>query len=103
MRAGAIAIGAAVITTALFGCDTTPVRGDPELASRQISQNMTESDVVARIGAPPKSISMQTCGGDSGRPWQCKVYRYDHDAHVLWIYFMYAGGGVWVVNNWIVV
>lgn len=102
MRAGTKAIVVALAAVALFGCANTPVWSgvDPEAASRQINQRMSEAEVVTRIGAPPNTISVETCGSKTGSPWPCKIYKYARGSHALLIYFSDTGTGDWIVDSW---
>ena len=68
--------------------------------SKQLDQGLSEIDVTGKIGQP-NSITLATCGGKTGSPWQCKQYAYKGGgAHQLIVYFLKYDDGTWHVNNW---
>lgn len=67
--------------------------------SKQLEEGLGENDVKFRLGQP-NSVSLATCGGKTGAPWQCKQYTYNGGAHRLIVYFAKRPDEFWHVNNW---
>ena len=73
--------------------------------SSKLQRDMTEEQVVIAAKAKPNWVSLDTCGADTQRPWQCKRYHYESYygykmTHELSIYFYNDVGDAWKVNNW---
>jgi hypothetical protein len=80
----------------LSGCATVT----PQWASRQLREMMTETEVVAALGAEPDEISVTTCGQQTAKPWTCKIYRYHAYVETFTIFFSNSYDGQWRVNSW---
>jgi hypothetical protein len=64
--------------------------------SKRLAVGMTEAQVSAL--RPPDRVTLQTCGSNTPKPWQCKVYQYGGAS--LWVAFREAEPDIWVVNSW---
>lgn len=40
------------------------------------------SDMVIKMFGPPKSISVSTCGTDTGSPWTCTLWKYSEYCYI---------------------
>lgn len=92
-------------TIVLAGCEDrqsyTPTYSPPvdtrmstgEL-SKRLKVSMPESEVVAL--RDPDRVGMQTCGQNTGRPWNCRVLHYGFSFMVI----LQEVNGAWLVNGW---
>lgn len=95
----------AAITTVLVGCTQPPApapasapvdtRMPTSTLSKSLAPGMTEAQVNAM--REPDTITLQTCGSSTPKPWQCKVYKYGLN---LWVRFQETSPGDWRVNSW---
>lgn len=69
-------------------------------ASRKLNVGMTEKEVTTLVGSEPQSVSVTTCGTNTGRPWQCKVYKYNNGWGGLLLIHFQEVNEVWRVNDW---
>jgi hypothetical protein len=90
----------------LSGCTAAapPVQTPPTPNYAQMSlrlkPGMSEREVITSLGQPTRS-DLSTCGGNVGRPWQCKTLVYGLPGlDGLAIYFGQDASGAWVVNSW---
>jgi uncharacterized protein YecT (DUF1311 family) len=66
--------------------------------SRQLQEDMTESEVTSIFGYRPNMITMETCGSqleNGAGAWRCKIYHFG----TLRVLFRNSDG-IWVVNSW---
>ena len=48
---------------------------------------MTEDEVKHALGYSPNKVDLETCGGDTGRPFPCKVYQFgDSNSGILVVF-----------------
>src|ERR1700751_2597612 len=81
---------------------STPVaaeQSDWGRLSLQLKPRMTEQDVIKVLGQP-KYSDLQTCGGGTGYPWQCKIWVYGYplgEGKGLRVYLEQAQPNTWLV------
>ena len=93
------------VLSVVSGCSPPPAayspqadtRMSPNVLSRQLSQGMTEAQVVAL--REPDRVTLETCGGNTPKPWNCKVYIFG-GLSGLRVLFENVGAAGWVVNAW---
>ena len=96
------------------GCATTNIPNDnttttsqnlPSLDAGRAVQNirvgMTEPQLIEAVGQEPDLVEMQTCGGATPKPWQCKVVTFFGHAvgNNLHVYMSKSDS---TVNSWYV-
>jgi hypothetical protein len=64
--------------------------------SKSLAIGMTESQVTAL--REPDRVSVETCGSNTARPWQCKIYKYG--LNELWVRFQQTAPNMWQVIYW---
>ena len=68
--------------------------------SLRLNPGMSEKDVIGLLGEPKQS-DLQTCGGATPKPWQCKIWKYSYSiGRGLSVQFSQNSTGAWVVNSW---
>jgi hypothetical protein len=115
---GSIILGLPLVA----GCDTTREAATPQVvaasptyqpaptptlnaghASLKLRVGMTEHEAITAIGWQPKSAEVETCGGSTGSPWQCRILKFGTDAgNLLVVYFSMQDSKTSIVNNWTV-
>jgi hypothetical protein len=87
---------------AQFNPPPTPPR-PPELTygqkSLRLKQSMSEAQVKEFVGQPSKA-DLSTCGGQTGKSWQCKSWTFGNYSNGLTVYFHQTDEGEWRVNHW---
>ena len=68
----------------------------------KLDQGMTEAAVLAILGHAPSSVSLSTCGRDTGKPWTCKVETFgrSYSGTSLTVYFQKSSAGIWLAASW---
>jgi len=76
-----------------------PLPPPPNFAalSNKLAPQMTEADVQAVMGGPPRSTDLTTCGAAVGTPFRCKSWTY---GNALIIFFGADQRGTWRVLGW---
>jgi len=94
--------GSAMI--ALAGCASTNSRGetfDAGRVSQRLQTSMTQEQVINAIGWTPDSVEMETCGGQTGQSWQCKVLKFGtSNNNTLYVYMIPTTATDAVVSSW---
>jgi hypothetical protein len=72
-------------------------------ASLRLEQGMSEKDVLTAMESQPNSSSVLVCGTGTGKPWPCKIWKYEGGtpSHSFSVYFQKSRKtGAWVVDSW---
>jgi hypothetical protein len=90
-----------VVVLALAGV-LAPGLGGAEYPSKEtmlkLNEGMTMDQIKGLLGTPD-SVSSAVCGGASGKPWQCRTWRYEGEIHRLDVTFG-IDGKTWRVSSW---
>jgi hypothetical protein len=96
----------ALVSPAESGFFGSPQPQQPQfnagLVSRKIQVGMTEAQLTNAIGWQPNKAEMQTCGGNTAAPWQCKILTFGGMGNELVVYMVPMSNSDSVVNNWTV-
>lgn len=65
-----------ILLAALLMTSTAAHAGALAEATHQLSDNMTEQQVKQSLQHFPFTVSLQTCGSETPRPWKCKVLKF---------------------------
>ncbi len=68
-------------------------------ASLRLKAGMTEKEAIAAIGWQPDSAEVRTCGGETERPWQCRILEFGPLGNQLRVYLDDTDAGRPAVNN----
>lgn len=100
-----------LVVFVLSSCAPTTARGPSKyeqirLATFRLNNGITETEAARILGFLPDQVELQTCGGNTGEPWTCKVWtyklvedRYPYNSTWLNILF-YEEYSNWGVNSW---
>jgi len=90
-----------VVVLALAGV-LAPGLGGAEYPSAEtmlkLNEGMTMDQIKGLLGSPD-SVSSAVCGGASGKPWQCRTWKYEGKGNQLTVTFQKVGE-TWRVNSW---
>jgi hypothetical protein len=71
--------------------------------SALLNEGMSEQEVMQTIGYRPNKVEQITCGAQTAKPWNCKVYTYGNLDYSLQILFQQSRSDrKWYVNSWFV-
>jgi hypothetical protein len=69
--------------------------------SARLDLGMSEQQVMNAVGYRPTKVEMDTCGQNTGKPWQCKIHTYGSWQYSLTVYFSQSSyDGTWHTNSW---
>jgi hypothetical protein len=69
-------------------------------ATHQLSDTMTEQEVINFLSNYPYKVSLETCGSETPEPWRCKLLTFGRPGDRLTVTLHQRRDGVWEVNSW---